>query len=70
MEQANVTWRGFGKHEMVVDTNHDESARMDFMMNLFKHVGSEIWPGHRKLYDNKVEPAFEKANGRKPKDRH
>lgn len=44
-EQENVTWRGFGKHEMVVDTNHDEAARLDFTMNLFKHVGTEIWPG-------------------------
>jgi len=70
MEQERVTWRNFGKHEMVVDTNHDEAARLDFTINLFKHVGSEIWPGHRKLYDQKVEPAFEKKHGRKPKDRH
>jgi len=70
MTQENVTWRGFGKHDMVVDTNHDEAARLDFTINLFKHVGSEIFPGHRKLYDHKVEPTFEKENGRKPKDRH
>ncbi len=71
MTQPNVTtWRGYGKHEMLVDTNHDEASRIDFMMNLFKHMGSEIWPGHRKLYENKVEPAFKKAHGRKPKDRH
>lgn len=63
-------WREYGKHEMLVDTTHDESARLDFMANLFRHVGNEIWPNHREVYDKKVEPEFKKQHDRSPSDRH
>jgi ubiquinone/menaquinone biosynthesis C-methylase UbiE len=70
MTLTDSTFRGFGKHGMTSDTTHDDVARLDFAMNLFRHMGNEIVPGHRKLYDNKVAPQFVKSHGRKPKDRH
>ncbi len=63
-------WRNYGKHEMLVETSHDESARLDFMSNFFSYIGNEMWPNHRKVYDNIVEPNFKKVNKRKPKNRH
>jgi len=70
MTQENVTWRGRGIHGMSVDTDHDDSARLDFAMNLFRHMGSNVAPGHRKVYEDKVVPSFQKEHGRKPQDRH
>ena len=63
-------WRNYGEHEMLVDTTHDESARLDFMANFFRYIGNEMWPNHRKIYDKKVEPKFRQENKRQPKDRH
>ena len=63
-------WRNYGNHEMLVETTHDESARLDFMANFFKHIGEEIWPNHKVIYDKKVEPDFKNKHKRAPKNRH
>ncbi|MBM3504330.1 MAG: class I SAM-dependent methyltransferase [Alphaproteobacteria bacterium] len=65
-----VVWRNFGRHEMLVDTTHDEGARLDFMINFFRHLGTQIAPGHREVYEKRVEPKFVREHKRKPKDRH
>ncbi|MSO65057.1 MAG: class I SAM-dependent methyltransferase [Alphaproteobacteria bacterium] len=70
MGEAPIVWHRYGKHEMLVDTTHDEGARVDFAINLQRYLGTKVFPGHRDLYEKAVEPKFVKQNGRKPKDRH
>ena len=65
-----ATWSGFGRHGMRAATDHDEGSRMDFVMTLNRHIGQEIAPGRRNVYDTRVKPAFEKENGRAPETRH
>ncbi len=55
---------------MRADMTHDETAQMDFIMSLYRHLGRNIAPGHREVYDGRVKPAFERKNGRAPKTRH
>ena len=68
--EAVATFSGFGAHDMRVATNHDEDARSNFLMDLYRHLGSNVAPGRRDVYDARVKPAFVKENGRLPKDRH
>ncbi|MSO65056.1 MAG: class I SAM-dependent methyltransferase [Alphaproteobacteria bacterium] len=70
MGTDTVVWHNFGKHDMLVDTTHDEGARLDFMINFFRHLGTKVMPGHRDVYEKRVEPQFVKEHKRKPKDRH
>ena len=67
---AVATFSGFGAHGMRVATDHDEDARSNFMMDLYRHLGSNVAPGRRDVYDARVLPAFKKKHGRAPKDRH
>ena len=69
-EQKVATFSGFGDHGMRVATDHDEDARSNFLMDLYRHLGSKMAPGRRDVYDVRVKPAFVKENGRPPKDRH
>ncbi len=68
--QTVPTFSGFGDHGMRVATDHDEDARSNFMMELYRHLGSNVAPGRREVYDARVKPAFVKEHGRAPKDRH
>ena len=70
MGTQSATWSGFGPHGMRAETDHDEGARLDFTMTLNRHIGQEIAPGRRNVYDTRVKPAFEKEHGRAPKTRH
>ena len=70
VEQKVATFSGAGEHGMRVATDHDEDARSNFMMDLYRHLGSNVAPGRRDVYDVRVKPAFVKENGRAPKDRH
>ena len=69
-EQKVATFSGAGEHGMRVATDHDEDARSNFMMDLYRHLGSNMAPGRRDVYDARIKPAFVKENGRPPKDRH
>tara|TARA_B100001559_G_C16442838_1_gene595298 strand:+ start:121 stop:1290 length:1170 start_codon:yes stop_codon:yes gene_type:complete len=69
-KSSNNTWRNYGRHEMLVETTHDESARLDFMGNFFKYLSSEMLPNHKKIYENKIKKKFKQENKRLPKNRH
>ncbi|MFP6869456.1 MAG: hypothetical protein VCE91_08910, partial [Nitrospinota bacterium] len=45
--QKVATFSGFGKHSMRPATDHDEDARSNFMMDLYRHLGSNMAPGRR-----------------------
>ncbi len=62
--------KGLARHRVMAETNQDESARLNYHMALHKHLREEVQSGNKTVYETRVEPAFVKANGRKPKDRH
>ncbi len=57
-------------HEFLVKPSHDELARQTYASNLRMYTLATIGGGMRTVYDRRVKPAFEKANGRPPKDEH
>ena len=52
----------------LVDSNHDEYSRQRFVSILRKKVLMDFAGDMKTIYQKKVEPNFEKKNGRKPKD--
>jgi SAM-dependent methyltransferase len=58
------------QHPMLVRRTHDEEARQDYAVAIRKHLAANVAGGNRAAYAAQVEPAFVKAHGRKPKDRH
>ena len=55
-------------HDMLPKPTHDEDARQDFVLSFRRHLSTKVSPGSNTVYENRVKPAFEKANGRAPKD--
>lgn len=58
------------QHGVLPEANHDEAARQSFVFGFAKHVMNDVTPGNRTAFERRVEPAFRKAEGRKPRDRH
>ena len=56
------------KHELKLDKNRDEKARMNFVSGLRAHVLNDMANGMRAVWDADVEPAFRRSLGRGPKD--
>ncbi len=52
------------RHPMLPVATHDETARMNFLINLVSHVGKDIAPAMPAVYAKRVEPAFKKSRGR------
>ena len=53
-------------HALLPSATHDEGAREDFCASLRKMFTTELFPGTRTIYQNKLLPAFEHKHGRKP----
>ena len=53
-------------HEMLSPPNHDERSLQQYVLSLKHHVGREIQPHKRDIYERRAKPAFEKAHGRAP----
>ncbi|MBM3504332.1 MAG: class I SAM-dependent methyltransferase [Alphaproteobacteria bacterium] len=70
MGQLPITWHNYGRHGMLAETTADEGSRIDFAINLQRYLATQMWPGHRTVYDKVAEPKFVKQNGRKPKNRY
>ncbi len=58
------------RHNMLVRSTHDETARQSFVENFRLHLAAKAFAGNRTIYDRRVEPMFVKEHGRKPADRH
>ena len=65
-----VGFRHVGRHGALADVNHDEASREDFIASMYFAVQSDVFPGNRLAWDHRVGPAFQRANGRAPRDRH
>ena len=55
-------------HDLKVSHTKDESSRQQFVQGMRSYVLNDLAGYMRTIWDRKVEPAFEKANGRSPKD--
>lgn len=53
-------------HAVFPQTDHDETARMNFLTGLNVHIGRTLSPGVRTTYENRVIPKLEKTNGAAP----
>ncbi|MEM8987827.1 MAG: methyltransferase domain-containing protein [Pseudomonadota bacterium] len=63
-------YRVVGKHGVFPETTHDETERFNFLAHLNRHIAANIMPGVKQAYEARVEPAFEKDQGRGFKSRH
>lgn len=52
------------RHPVLPVPTHDESARMNFLLNLFSHANAVIAPQMKNVYERRVAPQFEAAHGR------
>ncbi len=62
-------YREVKRHSVFPEVAHDEAARFNFLANLNRHVAGVLGAGNRAAYESRALPAFEKAEGRAPKDR-
>ncbi|MEI6264826.1 MAG: methyltransferase domain-containing protein [Sphingobacteriia bacterium] len=67
--QLPPVWTKLQQHAVFPEFNHDERARYNFLANLNRFVSTVIAPGNKTAYDQRVEPAFKKENGRTFNDR-
>ncbi|NKB44338.1 MAG: methyltransferase domain-containing protein [Alphaproteobacteria bacterium] len=56
------------EHDFLITGSHDEANRQAYAATLRMHVLTDIGNGLKDVYDQRVAPAFEKSNGRAPKD--
>lgn len=70
MSQLPPSWQHVGRHELFPEADHDDIARFDFLANLNGFLAGSLAPKVRTAYEQEVKPAFEKQQGRAPKDRH
>lgn len=54
------------RHAILPEQTHDEFAREEFISTLRKRFTTEIWPGNRRLYAEKILPSFRQKHGRDP----
>jgi ubiquinone/menaquinone biosynthesis C-methylase UbiE len=59
-----------GRHGMLVEPDRDELARQEFIRGFKAYIQSGVVPGIHASYHNEVKPAFERREGRAPRDRH
>lgn len=53
-------------HDVFPPTDHDQTARMNFLTNLNVHIGRTLSPGVRTAYENHAAPTFKKTEGHLP----
>lgn len=52
------------RHGPLLDENHDEGARMNFVAGIRDYIGGTVMPGARHLADDTLAPAFETKTGK------
>ena len=58
------------EHDFLVTGTHDEMNRQHYVSRLRMHILNQIGSGMRDVYESRVKPAFEKEQGRAPKNEH
>lgn len=57
-------------HSVLPKTDADEFARQEFVKSLKFHLATKVSPGNRTAYEARAKSAFEKSEGRPPRDYH
>jgi SAM-dependent methyltransferase len=60
---------GQSQHDMLVAPSHDEHVRQCYVADLRFHLLNDIGAGMKDVYRQRVQPAFQAAHGRAPKDK-
>ena len=58
------------RHPMLARTDHDETARFNFLTHLNRYLSGTLGPGNKLAYEARVLPAFRAKHGRDPGHRH
>ncbi|WOE75370.1 class I SAM-dependent methyltransferase [Alterisphingorhabdus coralli] len=62
-------YNAVAQHGVSPKPSHDEISRFDFLANFNKFLSGTLGAGNQLAYEKRVLPAFQKENGRDPKDR-
>ncbi len=62
-------YNAVARHGVSPVASHDEIARFNFLANFNKFLAGPLGAGNKLTYERRVLPAFQKENGRDPKDR-
>jgi ubiquinone/menaquinone biosynthesis C-methylase UbiE len=57
-------------HAILARADHDETAREHFILSFRREVVRQARVDNKQVYEKRILPAFKKAKGRAPKDRH
>ena len=57
------------QHAMLPNPAHDEAARQNFVRDFRLHLATRVYPGNTLAYNRRIEPSFQRREGRSPKDR-
>lgn len=57
------------QHAVLPTTTHDELARQEFVRSLKQYIVKNVAPGNRLAYEHVVQPQFQKAHKRAPRNR-
>jgi ubiquinone/menaquinone biosynthesis C-methylase UbiE len=57
-------------HALLPRATQDELARQSFVRDLKRIIATQLTPGVREVYENRVLPRFHEVHGRDPQDRH
>ncbi len=57
-------------HAMLPDRRHDEQALQDFVRDFRRYLSSRVMPGNALVWEKRVLPEFEAAQGREPESHH
>jgi SAM-dependent methyltransferase len=63
-------YRKVGRHGVFPEMSHDEIERLNVLAQLNRHLSTRVIPGVKQAWETRALPAFERANGRAPEDRH
>ena len=58
------------RHPMLARTDHDETARFNFLTHLNRYLSGTLGPGNKLAYETRVLPAFRAEHGRDPGHRY
>lgn len=57
-------------HDLLPTTNHDEQALQAFVRDFRRFLRLDVMPGTRQVFEERVEPQFQRENGRSFADGH
>ena len=58
------------QHPLLPQATHDEDALQSFVISMRGHISANLTPGNRTAFEHDVAPAYRKAHGRAPANRH